>query len=379
MRWAGAEPRGPRLVEPDLRSRVVGYLAHSADVPDGRRTDGEWTWPRSLADDVRATGVGPGRGLLDHMAARDFAPVPVVPADVVAAAARAAATAPIGPVATERWSVPSDAPVAWRGAEVALAPYGWGPGELAAATGGAVEEVPADDAVRLVDRACARWHDRLLREAAESAAVLGQPRFARVFDGASPAGRPWFSPARRRIPPSSRRDRIAAYLAGGRLAVRVTGRAADPLDPDRGAVVALNLRTDGVWVWQEALVHYVQTYGVAPELALLCHIEERGGPSPAEVPTEAVHAAAAVAAAPPPPLGRAPVTYHMGDAPDGPLVRAVGDDAARAEALGADLAWRPSDALWRHRRGEGPSLAQISVAAAIRIIDHRCSRSVGRV
>jgi hypothetical protein len=242
-----------------------------------------------------------------------------------------------------------------------------------------LDELPAGAALRAVDEACARRHDRLLREAAESDPPAGPPRLARVFDGASPSGQPWFSPLRLRIPPSDRRERVAAYLAAGRLAVRVTGRSPDPLNLDGGPVVPLHLRTDGVWVWQEALVHYVRTYGVAPELALLCHIEERGGQAPADVPLDAVHAAAAVAAAPLAPVSRPPVTYHQAEGPDATLVRAVGDDAERAEALGADLSWRPSGMLWRHRRGEGPALRQLSEAAAIRLLDDRCYRPVDRV
>ena len=45
-----ADPDRPRLVEPELRSRVVGYLATAPEVGPDHRTDGVWVWPAALVD-----------------------------------------------------------------------------------------------------------------------------------------------------------------------------------------------------------------------------------------------------------------------------------------------------------------------------------------
>jgi hypothetical protein len=105
---------------------------------------------------------------------------------------------------------------------------------------------------------------------------------------------------------------------------------------------------------------------VAPELALLCHIEERGCRPPATVPDEAVAAAAALArgaVAPRPP--RVPTHYYAGG---DLLVRVAGGDVQRAEALETDLRWRATDAL---RDAGQHGLRAVSEEEAIRFIDDR--------
>jgi hypothetical protein len=159
--------------------------------------------------------------------------------------------------------------------------------------------------------------------------------------------------------------------------MRATGRAVDPLTPDKGRVVPLNYRTDGVWVWQEALAYYLRGHGVAPELALLCHIEERGIRLPDSVPDEVVGQAVAVAKRPTPPgIKTEPMTYyaayHRGRLRL--LARAPRGDVLRGESFCSDLRWRRSNELWREsRRGEA-NLVEIGEEEAVQIVDDHWAR-----
>jgi hypothetical protein len=243
----------------------------------------------------------------------------------------------------------------------------------------AFEEVSESRAAEVVDHLVAAWHEHRLRSERESdvdstdAGLL----LARVFDGESSSGAPWFSPNRRRISDPVRRDRLATYLERGRMVLRVAGRAPDPLAPAAGRIVPLHYRTDGVWVWQEALAYYVRKRGVAPELALLCHIEEHGLLPPGPVSDPSADRAAARARSPLPPRAAAePMTYFASYDYSRPthLTRAPRGDIRRAETLGPGLRWRSSDLLWRQSTGGDYNLVQIVEEEAVRIIDERCHR-----
>ncbi len=403
-------PDVPRLVDPELRSQVVGYLGNAAAAGSGHRTDGTWVWPDSLVDHVRLRGVGPSEQLLAHLAAhRHLLPDTVAPA-ALAEAERAALGPPTpgpprvaksyfagyaepGRPASHVLRVHADVD---GDQEFSLEPdHGWVPSSLrgpgsatlaeptnvakSAGTGVLFEEVSESRASELVDELVATWHERRRRsereadvEPADAGLLL-----ARVFDGESPSGSPWFSPNRRRIADPIRRNRLAAYLEHGRLVLRVAVRVPDPLAPSAGRLVPLHYRTDGVWVWQEALAYYVRKRGVAPELALLCHIEENGLRPSGPVSDEAADRAAVRARSPLPPLPAAePMTYLASYDYSRPahLTRAPSGDIRRAETVGPDLRWRSSDLLWRQSKGGEYSLVQIAEEEAIRIIDERCHR-----
>jgi hypothetical protein len=249
----------------------------------------------------------------------------------------------------------------------------------AAPTGPAGLTKPTGDArvaAAAADRLCADWHERVLTGARESLAPPAGPRVARLFDGQGTEGAPWFSPSRLRILEPERRRRLSAYLSGGRLVLRVTGRMPDPFDPGKGRVVPLNYRTDGVWVWPEALAYYLGQRGVAPELELLCHIEERGMRLPQALPDGVVaEATAAARRGPGPRLGPAPITYRL-DPAGRMLLRVIGDDPGRWQVLRDDLRWRLLDGPMCdadvHGAGHhGAGLREIDEAAAIRFVDAR--------
>jgi hypothetical protein len=166
-----------------------------------------------------------------------------------------------------------------------------------------------------------------------------------------------------------RRERLTTYLHSGRLVMRAAGRMRDPLEPERGPVVPMSYRTDGTWLWPDALAYYLERQGVAPELALLCHIEERGYRPPADVGEAAVAAAIQrLRGNPPPAAARTPyVYYHDGE---GIVARALNGDVFRADALGWDLEWTDTEDLSRQRyRGSDYGFEEITDDEAVRIID----------
>jgi len=100
----------------------------------------------------------------------------------------------------------------------------------------------------------------------------GQVRIARVFaaSAASPGDglHEW-------ITDSDERHRLTAYLRAGAPILTTTALQPDLIDPARGKVVGASFRTDGTWVWSEALAYYVGAYGLAPEDEFYAHIQAR--------------------------------------------------------------------------------------------------------
>lgn len=60
-----------------------------------------------------------------------------------------------------------------------------------------------------------------------------------------------------------------------------TGTGEDVVDPARGAVVPMGLRTDGTWIWADAAAYYLREHHLAPDARLLAHIRRSGGLPPA--------------------------------------------------------------------------------------------------
>jgi hypothetical protein len=93
-------------------------------------------------------------------------------------------------------------------------------------------------------------------------------RIARVFAPA-PAEPRLGDPAQSWLSDAAERERVAAYLRGAPLILATTALAQDQLDPQRGKAVGASYRTDGDWVWSDALTYYVRVHGLAPESELL--------------------------------------------------------------------------------------------------------------
>jgi hypothetical protein len=385
-----------RIVAPDTRSRLAGYLATAPEAAPGYRTDGVWVWPQSLADRARTTGIAPQEQLYIHLRRRSFLLPERVPPAALAAARDAAhgpptmdpppdwdwihlgaytgvdasgyAEAGRQPDALLRIRLREDGSVA----ESRYEPTGWDPGHAQPTDPPRRRvdrrdfvEISGHEASALNDRLSAAAHAERIERARESPPAAGTPRLARLFDGESPAGTPWFSPERLRIPEPLRRERLAAYLLGGRLVVRVAGHSPDPMDPDRGEPISLSYRTDGVWVWPESLAHYLRVRGVAPELEFLCHIEERGYRPPDEVPAGLVPVAGSVLkAGPSPRLARPAVRYlwlHSGG-----IARVRGRMPGGTDVLREDLRWSESTVDL-----PGSAYRAITEADAVAFIDAR--------
>src|SRR5262249_61380543 len=63
-------PQRTRVNAPDLRARMVGYLATAPEAAPGIRTDGVWVGPEALAEQVRVQGARPQEQLFQHMRER---------------------------------------------------------------------------------------------------------------------------------------------------------------------------------------------------------------------------------------------------------------------------------------------------------------------
>ncbi|MEU5844921.1 hypothetical protein [Saccharopolyspora shandongensis] len=100
---------------------------------------------------------------------------------------------------------------------------------------------------------------------------------ARVFDGTDPAGTPFFRPDHQRLE-HAERNRLLAYLRAGPVVLATDGRMDDVLDPGRGDVVALNFRSDGTWIWNDAVCYYLDRHRLAPDPELAAHVAAAGPP-----------------------------------------------------------------------------------------------------
>ncbi|WP_044887777.1 MULTISPECIES: hypothetical protein [Frankia] len=96
---------------------------------------------------------------------------------------------------------------------------------------------------------------------------------ARVFDAADPVTGPRFAPDRPRITNVAVRARLLGYLDNGVALFDGSAPMPDVLDPAQGDVVPGMFRTDGRWVWTDAVGYYLRAYGIAPEQGFRWHLE----------------------------------------------------------------------------------------------------------
>jgi hypothetical protein len=96
---------------------------------------------------------------------------------------------------------------------------------------------------------------------------------ARVYDFADPVTGPGFEPDHPVIEDPDERDRLLDYLEAGSMVLSTTARQDDILDPAAGAAIPASFRTDGTWIWTDAVAYYLSIHGIAPGARLLAHID----------------------------------------------------------------------------------------------------------
>lgn len=404
-------PDRTRVADPWVRKKLARYLSTAGEVavrgdkmavdpfapergpvvPTGYRTDGTWTWQEALAYYAGEHGVAPEPEFLAYLEGRGFQAPDSVPPEQVTRAHRVVSGLqrrqpdkpytryvvavdgdhpPHAPLALLRRlsadGQPSlhqllDRDLRWR--PTAGVPVGaWTD----------LREITAEQAAAVIDR----WRVDL------SAEIARTPRLARGFDATSAAGSPYFSPDRPRVGDPELRRKLDTYLAGGQLAVRADAMVEDPLAPQRGPVVPLGYRTDGRWVWQEALAYYAREHGIGPEPDFLADIEERRFRPSDPVPEDVLMRAARVALAPGSPRPPRPAaTYYAGVDGAHPasaplfLVRRshLPDGGVLDEALHRDLRWHRTAALVANERTNEYSFAEITEEQAVDVMDRSCA------
>jgi hypothetical protein len=68
---------------------------------------------------------------------------------------------------------------------------------------------------------------------------------------------------------------VAQYLESGTVLLSTDSRDPDPFDEEAGPVVPIDVRTDGRWIWNDAVAYFLRTYAISPEIDLLTHIRAR--------------------------------------------------------------------------------------------------------
>ncbi|MGC4817140.1 hypothetical protein [Micromonospora sp. DT63] len=98
---------------------------------------------------------------------------------------------------------------------------------------------------------------------------------ARVFDGVDPYAGPYFDQGHPRLE-GPERDAALGFLESGQTLLLTPQTQDDVVDPQRGPVVPTNFRTDGAWVWTDAVAYYLREHGIAPDEGLLRHARDAG-------------------------------------------------------------------------------------------------------
>ncbi|MFD9123966.1 hypothetical protein [Kitasatospora sp. NPDC059571] len=97
-------------------------------------------------------------------------------------------------------------------------------------------------------------------------------RLAPVFDEPHAESGPRFLPDHPRTTDPGEAALVIAYLRSGELLLASPELADDILRPYREAVVPVDIRTDGAWIWTDATTYYLEEHGLEPHPDLLAHI-----------------------------------------------------------------------------------------------------------
>ena len=103
---------------------------------------------------------------------------------------------------------------------------------------------------------------------------------AQVFDGVHPERGPWFTSNRPMLADKATREQLVARLRAAPIVSWCSTDMTDVLDPQRGAVVPLHLRSDGNWIWSDAVAYYVEQHHLEPDQGLMAHLSGPAGREP---------------------------------------------------------------------------------------------------
>ncbi|SEH02657.1 hypothetical protein SAMN05444920_12884 [Nonomuraea solani] len=95
---------------------------------------------------------------------------------------------------------------------------------------------------------------------------------APVYDTIDPGTGPRFAPDHPLLTDIYLRERLTGYLTSATLVRANDVLRDDIVDPARRATVPWNFRTDGAWIWSDALAYYLREHGLAPTGDFLDHL-----------------------------------------------------------------------------------------------------------
>ncbi|TDV48643.1 hypothetical protein [Actinophytocola oryzae] len=127
------------------------------------------------------------------------------------------------------------------------------------------------------------WYQRMARAVGTllwSVRPDVEPVVARVFDMSDPELGPRFAPDHPRMTDESERERVLWYLRSGTELLVTLATMPDVADPARGSVVPMTFRTDGRWIWPDAVTYYLEEHRLTPDPDLVAHIRTTDGPPP---------------------------------------------------------------------------------------------------
>ncbi|MER5387733.1 hypothetical protein [Saccharopolyspora sp. NPDC002686] len=132
-------------------------------------------------------------------------------------------------------------------------------------------DVPRIEVVGLSE---APSYQRAARNSGELVWSVAEPSelfIANVFNRVDRLGGPSLDDHPRLTEPADR-EHVLAHLRAGQVLVSTDTTMIDVVQPGRGSVVPIGFRTDGVWLWPEAIAYYLEEYGLAPDERFLAHI-----------------------------------------------------------------------------------------------------------
>lgn len=134
---------------------------------------------------------------------------------------------------------------------------------------------PAAERQDVLDALDENWGAPPVVAPIEPPAQIGEFRFAAMAEGFDDEGRPYVSAEWPRVTDFQEKRRIRAYLEAGEVLQVAPERLTDMYRPSRGEIVPASTRTDGTWIWLDAVAYYLDEYDIGPEPEFYTHIVQQ--------------------------------------------------------------------------------------------------------